>query len=360
MVNRRALLQGGLTLGSLALVPTGLPVAEAAATRAIAGEAMGSPVDPAALVPPELAAALEQFRNSSPMPDVNAQNLAAMRAPGSDELPAKNSMPVWERRTIAGAQGAPQVAIYLINAGPAGSNKPAILHIHGGGYIFGRAADAVGPLQKVAHELDCVIVSVDYRLAPETRFPGSLKDNYAALRWLHESAQELGVDRRRVAVMGESAGGGHAAMLAIAARDRGEFPLAAQILIYPMLDDRTGSSREVPAHIGTFVWTRGSNRFGWSSLLGRPAGSARVPPGSVPARAATLAGLPPTFIGVGSLDLFVQEDTAYAQRLVEVGVATELEIVPGGYHGFDIFAPEAPLSKHFREAWMNALRRAFA
>jgi acetyl esterase/lipase len=149
-------------------------------------------------------------------------------------------------------------------------------------------------------------------------------------------------------------------MLAIAARDRGEFPLAAQVLIYPMLDDRTGSTRAVPAHIGTFLWTRGSNRFGWSSLLGHPAGSVHVPFGAVPARVTNLTGLPPAFIGVGSIDLFVQEDTMYAQRLVEAGVATEFALVPGGYHGFDVFAPDAPLSKHFREAWMDSLKRAFA
>jgi acetyl esterase/lipase len=359
MLNRRSLLRNGLKFGSLALVLPGSSLAGPTMNKATAGPAIGSSVDPASLVPPEFAAALEQVRNSGPIPDINAQNLTATRAYGS-EGPALATTPIWERRTVAGAKGAPDVAVYVINAGAAGANKPAILHMHGGGYILGRAADGVGPMQKMAQELDCVIVSVDYRLAPETRFPGSLEDNYSALRWLYESSQQLGVNRQRIAVMGESAGGGHAAMLAIAARDRREFPLVAQVLIYPMLDDRTGSTRAVPAHIGTFMWTRGSNRFGWSSLLGRPAGSARVPPGSVPARVADLAGLPPTFIGVGSIDLFVQEDTAYAQRLVEAGVATELEIVPGGYHGFDFFAPEAPLSKHFREAWMNALKRAFA
>jgi acetyl esterase/lipase len=160
--------------------------------------------------------------------------------------------------------------------------------------------------------------------------------------------------------MGESAGGGHAAMLAIAARDRGEFPLVAQILIYPMLDDRTGSTGAVPAQIGQFIWTRGSNRFGWSALLGTPAGSLRVPAGSVPARTASMAGLPPTFIGVGSIDLFVEEDMQYARRLVAAGVPTELLVIPGGYHGFDLIVPDAPQSRFFLEAWSGALRRAFA
>lgn len=148
-------------------------------------------------------------------------------------------------------------------------------------------------------------------------------------------------------------------MLAIAARDRGEVPIAFQLLIYPMLDDRTGSSRQVPPYIGAYVWGPASNRFGWSSLLGVPAGSRTVSAGAVPARVANLAGLPPAFIGVGSIDLFVAEDLEYARRLIDSGVPTELCVVPGAYHGFDIFAPEASVSKAFRASWSAALARAF-
>jgi acetyl esterase/lipase len=205
-----------------------------------------------------------------------------------------------------------------------------------------------------------VIVAVDYRLAPETPFPGSLEDNYAALKWLHDSADSLGVDPSRIALMGASAGGGHAAMLAIAARDRGEVPIAFQLLIYPMLDDRTGSSRHVPPHMGKYIWVPDSNRFGWSSLLGVPAGSRVVPAGAVPARVENLAGLPPVFIGVGSVDLFVDEDVDYARRLLDSGVSTELCVVPGAYHGFDIIAPEASVSKAFWATWSAALSKAFA
>ncbi len=225
---------------------------------------------------------------------------------------------------------------------------------------LGRAIDAVPALQKLALKHDCLVVTVDYRLAPETRFPGALEDNYAALRWLHEHAEELGVDRKRIAVMGESAGGGHAAALAIAARDRGEFPICQQILIYPMLDDRTGSSRQPAPWIGTFIWNRAANRFGWSSLLGVPAGSAKVPEGAVPARIGDLSGLPPAFIGVGSIDLFIDEDIDYARRLIDAGVATELRVVPGGYHGFDELAPAAPASVRFAEARDAAIARGFA
>jgi acetyl esterase/lipase len=159
--------------------------------------------------------------------------------------------------------------------------------------------------------------------------------------------------------MGVSAGGGHAAMLVIAARDRGEVPVAFQCLIYPMLDDRTGSSRQVPPHLGAYIWVPASNRFGWSSLLGVPAGSRVVPAGAVPARVQNLAGLPPAFIGVGSIDLFVDEDIEYARRLIDSGVPTELFVVPGAYHGFDLIAPEASVSKAFRASWSTALANAF-
>jgi acetyl esterase/lipase len=231
--------------------------------------------------------------------------------------------------------------------------------MHGGGFVAGRAVEGIHALQQVARDNDCVIVTVDYRLAPEARFPESLEDNYAALKWLHGSASSLGVDRSHIVVMGESAGGGHAAMLAIAARDRGEVPIAFQLLIYPMLDDRTGSSRGVPPHLGAYLWTPASNRFGWSSFLGIPAGSRVVPAGAVPARVENLAGLPPAFVGVGSIDLFVDEDMEYARRLIDSGVPTELCVVPGGYHGFDIIAPEGAKSKTFRATWNAALATAF-
>jgi acetyl esterase/lipase len=232
--------------------------------------------------------------------------------------------------------------------------------MHGGGYIFGSAGQFNPFLQAVAQNCGCLVVSVDYRLAPETHFPGSLEDNYTALRWLYKNSDELGVDRKRIAIGGESAGGGLSAQLAIAARDRSEIPILFQLLIYPALDDRTGSTRQVPPYIGQFIWSAGSNRFAWTSFLGVPAGSPTVPAGSVPARVENLAGLPPAFIGVGALDLFVDEDVEYARRLINAGVPTELLVIPGAYHGFDELVPDAAVSKRFTESWMVALRRAFA
>jgi len=267
--------------------------------------------------------------------------------------------PLYEERSIPGPKGAPNVRVFVINAATGGTPRPAVLHIHGGGFVAGTVEEVIPKLQRLAREHDCVIVTVDYRLAPETRFPGALEDNYAALKWLYRSAPALGVDASRIAVAGESAGGGHAAMLAIAARDRGEVPIVFQLLIYPMLDDRTGSSRPVPPYIGAYIWVPASNRFGWDSLLGVAAGSRNVFAGAVPARTTNLAGLPPAFVGVGAIDLFVDENLEYARRLINSGVATQLCVVPGAYHGFDIIAPNAPTSVAFRATWSAALKKAF-
>jgi acetyl esterase/lipase len=234
-----------------------------------------------------------------------------------------------------------------------------LLHMHGGGFMMTDPM-LMTQLQGIATDCHCVVVSVDYRLAPETRYPGSLEDNYAALKWVHAHAEELGMDRSRIAVGGESAGGGHAATLAIHARDRNEVPIVFQLLIYPVLDDRTGSTRQVPPAIGHFMWNAQANRLAWSSLLGVPAGSSGVPAAAVPARVASVASLPPAWIGVGSVDLFVEEDMEYARRLVHAGVGTELLVVRGAFHGFDLVVPDAEASKQFSASWKSALRKAFA
>ena len=316
---------------------------------------MGSQ-DPFSYVDPELAGPLRNWPGSFDAP--NARNLASMRAgdgPDSLGLTAPEFQP--RRTKIPGRAGAADIPVLIIDPKPDQRNKPAVLYIHGGGYILGSADSNLRNAQDIAQGTDSLVVSVDYTLAPEAKFPISLEQNYAALAWLHKNAGQLGVDAARIAVSGDSAGGGHAAQLAIAARDRKEYPIAFQCLIYPMLDDRTGSTHRVPPHIGHFVWTEAANRFGWSSLLGIPAGSASVPPGSVPARVKDLSGLPPTFIGVGSIDLFFEEDMEYAKRLALAGVRTELFVVPGAYHGFDVVARDARLSVQFRDVWQSAIRR---
>jgi len=314
--------------------------------------------DPMSYVNPEFRAALGPLaKMMEPVQSLNASSLMSLRK-GMNVSDNPAPKPPVTERTIPGPAGAPAVRVYVAGNSP-GSSKPAVLHMHGGGYVIGSASGSRREIQNLSTAFDCVAISVDYRLAPETAFPGSLEDNYAALRWMYTNAKELGIDMKRIAIKGESAGGGHAAALAIAARDRGEFPICLQVLIYPMLDDRTGSTRELPPYFGHYLWTPVSNRFGWSSLLGVAAGSAAVPPNSVPARVPDLKGLPPAFIGVGSIDLFAPEDIEYAQRLLAAGVAVELNVVPGAFHAFDGIVPEASLSRQFAQAWREALRRAF-
>ena len=348
MIDRREILQNGL-----------LGMAGLAAFNPLS--ALAAEADPyLAYVHPELRRVagilLQMSASEKPLgPDTLAGSRAGM---SRYTKPRRADVPV-ERRMVPVGMGQPDVAIQIVNAKP-GAARPAILHTHGGGYIMGSTEQSVPELQDLCSELDCVAVSVDYRLAPETTWAGSLEDNYAGLKWLHTNAAALGADPARIAVMGESAGGGHAALLAIAAQDRGEVPLAFQCLIYPMLDDRTGSSRPVPDHVGRIIWNAQRNRYGWESFLGMAPGGRRVPARAVPARTASLAGLPPAFIGVGSIDLFHDEDVYYAQRLNAAGVAAELIVVPGCFHGFDgigAFDSTIRVSKWFNEAKLDALRR---
>jgi acetyl esterase/lipase len=319
------------------------------------GAAPPKPQDPLWFVDPELRpAARELLAMQAAQPPMSIESLPAMRNAPRPWVQAPLPGVPFAKQTIAGK---PDVTIYTINAKP-GRRRGGILHTHGGGFIMGSAADSISPMQSLAAELDCAIVTVEYRLAPETTYAGSLEDNYAGLKWMHQHADELGLDPARICLMGESAGGGHAALLAIAARDRGEVPVAFQCLIYPMLDDRTGSARQVPASIGTVLWTAEANRFGWRSFLGQAPGGPSAPASAVPARLDNLKGLPPAFIGVGSIDLFVQEDIAYAQRLVEAAVPTELVVMPGAFHGFDVLGADTRIGKSFNATKLDALRRA--
>ncbi|OYW44758.1 MAG: alpha/beta hydrolase [Sphingomonadales bacterium 32-68-7] len=323
------------------------------------GQSSRQAVGPAEYLDPELRAAARQILASGGL-NLSDTALPEIRRGAAVEAPLAG-IPVAERRVSVG-QGHPDVLVFVVNAdaGRAGQRaRPAILHTHGGGHVLGSVRGELRFLQQLARELDCVVVSVEYRLAPETRYTGSVEDTYAGLRWMHGAAEELGIDRARIAVMGESAGGTHAALLAIAARDRGEVPVCFQCLVYPMLDDRTGSTRQVPPWIGAVLWDPAANRYGWSAFLGTPAGGPGVPAAAVPARVENLAGLPPAWIGVGGADLFVQEDIAYAERLTAAGVPTELLVVPRAFHAFDRIVPEAEVSLRFTEAKMAALRRAF-
>lgn len=340
---------GGLTLGAVGL-----------ATGSLGQGRMAMPGTDLSFVNPELRPIAGMLvEQSAHMPEFTRETLPAARTMMAGMFPPPQTAPAYRKQMIKGPAGAPDVPVYVINAQP-GRQKPLIVHTHGGGFITGSAVSMIAPLQMTAAALDCVIVSVDYRLAPETTFRGSVADNYAALKWAYDYAADLGVDRKRIAVMGESAGGGHAALLAIAARDRGEVPLAFQVLIYPMLDDRTGSVTHPAPPIGAILWTASKNRFGWECFLGQAPGTPTVPVEAVPARQADLKGLPPAFIGVGSIDLFVDESVDYARRLIDTGIPAELSVVPGAFHGFDGIAGDTNVAKTFTAAKLNALRRAFA
>jgi len=231
---------------------------------------------------------------------------------------------------------------------------PALLWIHGGGYVIGSAAQDDAICHHFAQRLGIAVAAVEYRLAPEHRFPVPLHDCYDALSWL---ARQRYVDRARLAVGGASAGGGLAAALALLAHERGELQLAFQLLSYPMLDDRTATRTDVDER-NFRLWNNKANRFGWQAYTGRPPGSAEVTGLAAPARYEDLSGLPPAWIGVGTLDLFYQEDLSYGSRLAEAGVPCEVEVVHGAFHGFDSVRPKAAVTQAFRSAQVAALAAA--
>lgn len=262
-----------------------------------------------------------------------------------------------EEQCVPGPEGAPDVRLLLYTPKTASDEvRLAILHFHGGGFISGTADMIAVFQQKLADDTGALVVGVDYRLAPEAPYPAALDDGYAALQWLLREARTLKVDPRRIVVMGQSAGGGLAAALALLARDRGELALAGQILIYPMLDARTGTggASQDNASIGEFVWTREVNRFAWAAYDGGADRLGQMDGRYSPALATDVAGLPRTFIGVGSLDLFLEEDVAYALKLFRAGIRTELRVYDGGVHAFD-FLP-GPLQERFTADVSQAIR----
>ena len=265
---------------------------------------------------------------------------------------------VVEERHVPGSAGAPDVRVLIYSPPGATGTKSGYLHIHGGGYIMGAPEMMDAQDKALVKEIGCVVMSVDYRLAPETPHPGPVEDCYAALKWFHANAAALGVDPGRVAIGGESAGGGLSAALGLLTRDRGEVPLAFQLLIYPMLDDRTVTRDEPHDFAGEFLWNAQANRFGWHSLLGQEPGARGVSHYAAAARATSLAGLPPTFISVGALDILLDENIDYAKRLLAAGVPTELHVYPSAYHGFDVVVADADVSKRAHRDQLAALKRA--
>ena len=311
---------------------------------------------PAPAIDAEVAAALASLPEMT-FP-VDAHTLAAIRAAGLglDGISLSDQV---ERRdyVVPGPPGAPDIIVRTHV--PAGLDGPApcLYSMHGGGYILGDRT-----IDDLRFDLWCpkysfIGVSVEYRLAPETSYPGPLEDCYAGLAWVHAHAGELGIDPARIGINGASAGGGLAAALALLARDRGELPIAFQMLAYPMLDDRQvnpSSTWEVP------IWPPASNEFGWRCYLGELYGRDDIPGTAVPARATDLTGLPPTLIYVGTLDIFCDEDILFAMHLNHAGVPTELHVYAGAPHGFEGFAMGSDVSRRCLRETEEWLVRALA
>jgi acetyl esterase/lipase len=261
-----------------------------------------------------------------------------------------------ENITIHHPQNKTKLRLRVYKPATSATPTPILLWLHGGGYVIGRPEMDDATCAQFVQALGLQIISVDYRLAPKHPFPAGLEDSYLALTWVVSQAQQLGIDPARIAIGGQSAGAGLAAALAQLAHDRQEVQPIFQLLSYPMLDDRTTQRTDLDDsnHV---AWTQASNRYGWEAYLGQPGGAAALPAYAAPARREDLSGLPPAWIGVGTLDLFHDEDVAYAQRLQAAGVPCELVVVPGAFHGFDVFDAQLPIAQEFRNSQIAALRQ---
>jgi acetyl esterase/lipase len=307
------------------------------------------------LLDPELASVAALV----PFDELDAEILATLRAMVGAPPPPSDTVERIDHVVPADeVSGEPSVPLRVHRVRGEHGVLPGVYSMHGGGYVIGSYTMDDPRFEAWCPELGLVGVSVEYRLAPDTPYPGPLEDCYRGLVWTYEHADELGIDPTCIGVMGISAGGGLAAALALLARDRGEVTVAFQLLDSPMLDDRqlTPSSRED----GLAVWTRNSNEFGWRAYLGDLYGRDDVPPTAAPARATDLSGLPPAFVSVGAVDGFRDEDIEYARRLNQAGVPAELHVYPGACHGFNVIAPDAAVSKqslHNMHDWLRGQLR---
>ncbi|MFI9249812.1 alpha/beta hydrolase [Streptomyces sp. NPDC053069] len=310
---------------------------------------------------PELAAALALLGDAA-APGFTLEELASARATGSElrgllDLTLDGAFEV-EDRAVPGPQGAPDVSLLLCRPARTESAAPlpVLYHVHGGGMMLGTDRAGVEQPLEWARELGAVVVSVEYRLAPEHPHPAPVEDVYAGLLWTAGHAREFGADPDRIVVVGASAGGGLAAALALLSRDRQGPRLLGQVLLAPMLDDRndTVSSHQMA---GVGLWDRTANETGWTALLGDRRGGPGVPPYAAPARAGDLSGLPPAYLDAGSAETFRDEVVAYASRIWQCGGEAELHVWPGAFHGFDTLAPHAALSRAARAARLAWLRR---
>ncbi len=318
-----------------------------------------STVHPAPPFDTELAAMLALVAGQLPStitPDMIVPFREASLTPPVEEAIVGRPI-VFEDRVIPGPAGGPDLTVTIFRREDHRPGGPGLLHLHGGGMVLGDRFTGVTTLFDLIESMDAVVVTVEYRLAPENPDPAPVEDCYAGLLWTAANLDELGIDPERLVVIGGSAGGGLSAGVALLARDRKGPKLAGQVLIYPMLDDRneTVSSHQID---GIGVWDRGSNDTGWDALLGDRRKTDGVSIYAAPARATDLSGLPPTYLDAGSAEVFRDEIVAYASAIWAAGGIAELHVWPGGFHGFDGFAPQAAISIAMvstREAWIHRL-----
>lgn len=286
------------------------------------------------------------------IPGLRASNLAA---PSIDTVIEGRAL-VHHRFTTTSVPGLPSVEISVFAPIGATHPRPAVYFVHGGGLVMGNRFNGSTQYLRWAEELGVIVVTVEYRLAPENAYPAAHDDCFNGLNWLLENARELGIDPARVAIVGVSAGGGLAAGVILKRRDLA-LPLpVGQMLIYPMLDDRnqTVSSRQIR---GIGVWDRVSNQTGWNAYLGPGHVESDVDAYAAPSRATDFSNVPPAFIDVGTADVFRDEAVSYAQQIWACGGNAELHVWPGAFHGFDVFVPEAEVSKNAMTARLKWLRR---
>ena len=267
--------------------------------------------------------------------------------------PERDTSVTLEDRVIPGPSGDQKIRIY--SPQNAQNPLPALVFIHGGGMVMGSIEGEAGTAQMLSAEAGAVVVSVDYRKAPENPYPAGPDDCYNASKWVFDNVEELGIDPTNIGLYGGSAGGGLALAVALMARDNGSMKFKYMMPIYPMIDDRneTDSTHEV-TEVG--IWDRDGNREAWDWYLG----GKEADQYAAPARAKDVSGLHPAFIDVGEMDAFRDEDMTFAQRLLHSGVPCEFRIYPGAYHASEVFAPEAELSKRIWAGRIEALKRFIA
>lgn len=307
---------------------------------------------------PELAAGLAEFEKMMPG-GFNLDNIPATRqmiAPKAAQAPQIPGV-VTSDHYAPGPVDAPAVMVRIHQPESRPATLPALLWMHGGGYVLGSVESEDPMVKNFCLSWNCVIASVEYRLAPEHPFPAPVEDCYTALKWLAASADQFGINRARIAIGGASSGGGLAAGLGLLARDRAEVDVCYQLLIYPMIDD-SNVVQAGPGVPDTPVWSRASNLSAWRAYLGQEPGTPGVSPYAAAARAEDVSGLPPTYIGVGTADLFRDEDIIYAHRLMAAGVPTELHVYADGFHGFNFMAAGSDAAQRFSAECTRLISRA--